>query len=76
MGTKLACLQSRPVHDRECEKNFEINNATPQTIVNLKTGLKEAQNKITPFTNYISNMFQTEVQYVCISDNELPKDLL
>ncbi len=52
MGTWLACLQSRPVSNRECVAHFEAQNATmkTRTVAHLKTCLQEEWDKITPET--------------------------
>ncbi len=53
-GTWLAaCLQSRPVSNRECVAHFEAQNATTKTLyccAHLKTCLQEEWDKITPET--------------------------
>ncbi len=51
-GTWLACLQSRPVSNRECVAHFEaqMRQRRPRTVAHLKTCLQEEWDKITPET--------------------------
>ncbi len=52
-GTWLACLQSRPVSNRECVGAFwkrKMRQRRPRTVAHLKTCLQEEWDKITPET--------------------------
>ncbi len=49
-GTWLACLQSRPVSNRECVAHFWSDNEDPVLLPHLKTCLQEEWDKITPET--------------------------